>query len=370
MTKPSVAKWAGLTALWVFIGLLLTIEVYFNMRVSMPAVNFWEVAWNQYQRALLWALLVPVVLRLKKAVPLNTGRWAGGVTFHLTASFAVMAAYYLARVAYNVVAVEASFAEFWEWAARSFYGRNLIDMVYYWAVIGVSYSLRIRENFQRESLKAALLEGKLVEAELRALKQQLNPHFLFNTMNTIAVLVREQKNDEAVTLIARISTLLRMALENTRVQTVSLRQELEFLTRYLDIQKARFGERLHYRTDVAPEALDAIIPNLILQPLVENAVLHGVAQKTGPGCVEIAARVRENRLEIEVRDDGPGLSTAREEPTKEGIGLSNTRIRLDRHYGAAQQMVVRSEKGRGVSVHLVLPFATPARLPAPIAAHS
>ena len=358
MTTPRLAKWAGLIALWVFIGLILTIEVYFNMRVSMPDVDFWQIAQAQYQRALLWALLVPLVVRLRDAVPLNTGHWVGGVMFHTAVSFFIMGAYYLTRVFYALLQAGDSIGNFWEMAQRSFYGRNLIDMAFYWAVIGVTYALRIREKYQRESLKAAQLEAKLIETELKALKQQLNPHFLFNTMNTISVLVREQKNDEAVTLIARISTLLRMSLENTRVQTVSLRQELEFLTRYLDIQKARFGERLQYRTDVEPEVLDAIIPNLILQPLVENAILHGIAQKTGPGCIEIVARVRLNRLEIEVRDDGPGLDTAQDGPIKEGIGLSNTRVRLDRHYGAAQQMVLKSEKGRGVSVNLVMPFST------------
>lgn len=358
MTMPRLAKWAGLIALWVFIGLFLTIEVYFNMRVSMPDVDFWQIAQAQYQRALLWALLVPLVIKLRNAVPLSTGRWVGGVAFHLAVSFAVMGAYYLGRVFYLLLQAGEPLGNFWEQAQRSFYGRNLIDMAFYWAVLGVTYALRTREKYQRETLKAAQLESKLIETELKALKQQLNPHFLFNTMNTIAVLVREQKNDEAVTLIARISTLLRMSLDNTGVPTVSLRQELEFLTRYLDIQRARFGDRLQYRTDVDPEVLDAIIPNLILQPLVENAILHGIAQKTGPGWVEIAARVRSNRLEIEVRDDGPGLSCADHNPTKEGIGLTNTRVRLARHYGTAQQMVLKSEAGRGVSVNLVIPFST------------
>lgn len=364
MNKQSAARWAGLAALWAFIGLILTTEVYFNRRVVSPDVDFWAVAHDQYRRALLWALLVPVVLRLKAAVPLSSGRWVGGVSFHLVISFLVMVVYYLARLILVYVEVGNSFENFWDSAQRNFYGRNIIDMAFYWAVIAVVYALRIREKYQRESLKAAQLESKLAESELRALKQQLNPHFLFNTMNTISVLVREQRNDEAVTLIARISTLLRMSLDKTGVPTVSLREELDFLTRYLDIQKARFGDQLQYRTKMEPGVLDAIIPNLILQPLVENAILHGIAQKIGPGCVEIAARVRANQLEIEVRDDGPGLGGAGRQLTKEGIGLRNTRVRLARHYGAAHQMVLKSEQGRGVSVNLVMPFSTRAAQPA------
>jgi len=177
-------------------------------------------------------------------VPLNAGHWVGGVGFHLAMSFLVMAAYYLVRIAWIYARMDESWQDFWTYSYRSYYGRNLIDTLYYWAVIGVADAIRMRERFQRESLRAARLESKLVEAELKALKHQLNPHFLFNTMNTIAVLVRENRNDDAVQLIARLSSLLRMSLDNTRIQTVTLRQELDFLTRYLEIQAARFGDKL------------------------------------------------------------------------------------------------------------------------------
>lgn len=307
---------------------------------------------------MLWAVLVPVVVLLRDLVPLNRGRWAGGIAFHVAASFAFMGVFFLARRLVGMMAAGDSLEDFWREAPRGFYGRNLIDMVYYWSVIGVSYALRMRERYQHESLRAAQLEAKLIEAELKALKHQLNPHFLFNTMNTIAVLVRDQRNTEAVQLIARLSMLLRTSLEASRVQTVTLRQEFEFLSRYLEIQQARFGERLRYDAQAEPEALQALVPNLILQPVVENAILHGVAAKAEPGRVEISARVRDRRLQVEVRDDGPGFD-AREEPLHEGVGLTNTRERLEKHYGADYQMVLKSEKGHGVTVSLVLPF-TPA----------
>jgi len=358
MTRQRAWRWLGIVALWFFIGLVLSTEVYFNVRVSEPAVRFTEVAWPQFQRALFWALLAPLVLWWRRAVPLSRGRWAGGIAFHLVVSFTVMAAYYLVRITWIYASMNEPWSDFWSFAYRSYYGRNLIDMVYYWAVMGVADALQIRERYQRESLRAAQLESLLVEAELKALKHQLNPHFLFNTMNTIAVLVRENRNDEAVQLIARLSSLLRMTLENTRVQTVTLRQELEFLTRYLEIQAARFGDKLRFRTDIESAAFDAIIPNLILQPAVENAILHGIAQKTTPGLVEITARVHDGRLELAVKDDGPGLDPAVDEFGREGIGVTNTRVRLQRHYGKDFQMVLRSERGRGVTVAIVLPFQT------------
>ena len=356
MTRQRAWRWAGIIALWCFIGLVLSTEVYFNMRVSNPAVRFGEVALPQFQRALFWALLAPLVMWWRRAVPLSAGRWIGGVSFHLAVSFAVMAAYYLVRIIWIYASMGESWQDFWSYAYRSYYGRNLIDMAYYWAVIGVADALQVRERYQRESLRAAQLESLLVEAELKALKHQLNPHFLFNTMNTIAVLVRENRNDDAVQLIARLSSLLRMTLENTRVQTVTLRQELEFLTRYLEIQAARFGDKLRFRTAIDSAAFDAVIPNLILQPAVENAILHGIAQKTTPGLVEITARVRDARLELEVRDDGPGFDISSDDLGREGIGLTNTRVRLERHYGKDFQMVLRSERGRGVTVAMVLPF--------------
>ncbi|MBA4138240.1 MAG: hypothetical protein C0518_13070 [Opitutus sp.] len=355
MTKHRATRWLGLAALWIVIGLALSVEVYFNVRVTNPEVVFWEVARVQFYRAIFWALLAPVVVQLREIVPLNAGRWAGGVAFHTAVSLAVMLGYYLIRQLIATVALGESLVDFWATALQSFYGRNLIDVLYYWAVIGVSYAMRTREQYQRESLRAAQLESKLIEAELTALKHQLNPHFLFNTMNTISVLVRDQRNDEAVQLIARLSSLLRMSLENTRVQTVTVRQELEFLSRYLEIQKARFGDRLQFKSLADQASLDATIPNLILQPVVENAILHGVAQKSEPGTVEITARVREKQLELVVKDDGPGFDL-HERSGRQGIGLTNTRVRLERHYGDDFQMVLKSEKGHGVTVSLVLPF--------------
>ncbi|MDO8542890.1 MAG: sensor histidine kinase [Opitutaceae bacterium] len=268
-------------------------------------------------------------------------------------SFVVMATYYLGRMfSYNLFIEPVD--PFWVVSWKSFYGRNMIDMAYYWAVLAFGYSLEIYHRYKSEELKAAQLESRLIETELKALREQMRPHFLFNTLNTIAVLVREQKNDEAVTLIARLSSLLRMSLEQTRTPEVTLRQEMDFLERYLNIQKARFSDRLSVGIAIEPAAMDARIPNLLLQPLVENAILHGIVPKSGPGRVEVAATVKNGRLHLEVRDDGPGLGHGRHR-AKEGIGLSNTRERLAKIYGAQGHLSLRSEPGRGVTVQIVLP---------------
>jgi sensor histidine kinase YesM len=265
-----------------------------------------------------------------------------------------MATYFLGRMLAYVLLEEKFAGDFWRTAAASFYGRNLIDMAYYWAVIAFGYGVEIYQRYKSEELKSVQLEARLMETELKALREQMRPHFLFNTLNTISVLVREGKNDEAVTLIARLSSLLRITLDRTRAPEVTVREEVEFLERYIDIQKARFSDRLNVGIAIEPAALEMQIPNLLLQPLVENAILHGVVRKEGPGRVDVTGRIEAGRLHLEVKDDGPGLGSGVTR-AREGIGLSNTRERIARIYGAAGQLLLRSEPGRGVTVQIILP---------------
>jgi len=355
---PRYTRWLVLLGLWSLIGWVLSVEVYFNVRVREPEVSFSMVAFPQYVRAFYWALLTPLVLSLRVSVPLSRGRWLGGIGFHLATSFLVMAVFFLVRMVFILVSEGETLAGFWDTAHRSFFGRNLIDMAFYWAVLAFGYVQQLHQRVKNEELKAAQLESKLMETELKSLKQQLHPHFLFNTLNTISVLVREKRNDEAVHLLARLSVLLRMSLDSTRVHEVTLRQEMEFLEPYLEIQQVRFLDRLSVKTEISPEALEARIPNLLLQPIVENAIVHGIAGKSGPGKVQIAGTVRDGNLFLEVRDDGPGFKTLGHRRVKEGIGLSNTRERLAKIYGSRCQLLLRSELGLGTCVQIVLPFRT------------
>lgn len=358
MLRNRWTRYSILVGGWALLGLVLSIEVYFNNRAGMKmgSVDFIEVAVPQFGRAVMWALTAPLILRMREKIPLGRGGGWIGVSFHLAMSFILMATYYLGRIA-SMMFWEKMDGGFWSMAWASFYGRNLIDMAYYWAVIGFGYSVEIYRRYKNEELKAAQLEARLVETELKALREQLRPHFLFNTLNTISVLVRENKNDEAVTLIARLSSLLRMSLDSTRAHEVTVRQEMEFLERYIEIQKARFSDRLNVGIAIEPAAMEARIPNLLLQPLVENAIVHGIGPKSGPGRVDVLGRVEAGRLHLEVRDDGPGLGDGAN-VAKEGIGLSNTRERIAKIYGPQGQLSLRSEPGRGVSVRIILPCRT------------
>lgn len=353
-----------ITAGWVLVGLVLSLELYFNERAMTRGsgtdlrVDFPELAVPQFVRAMMWAALAPLILQLRERVPLTRGHWVGGIGFHLGFSFVVMAVYYSGRWLGYFLWIKGGLPPdgFWREMLQGFYGRNLIDMAYYWGVLAFGHSMEIYRRYRHEELKSAQLQARLSELELKALRQQLHPHFLFNTLNTVAVLVRERRNDEAVGLLSRLGGLLRMAFDPNRKPEVSLQQEMEFLERYIDIQRLRFADRLQVNVDISPEALRALIPNLLLQPIVENAILHGVAPKAGPGRVDILGWVDSGALHLEVRDDGVGLPRKVTGRVKEGVGLTNTRERLAKLYGARSQLTLKSEPGRGVTVQIVLPY--------------
>jgi len=207
---------------------------------------------------------------------------------------------------------------------------------------------------QIKSLDAQIagLEAQLAQAELGALKMQLQPHFLFNTLNAIAALLRPAP-EAAERMILELAEFLRLTLQNTGRAEVTLREELDFLERYLAIEKIRFGDRLRARFRIRSEVLDARVPNLLLQPLVENAIRHGIARDLAAGRVEVSATHDEDRLLVRVTDDGPGVGRT---PVREGIGLSNTRERLRHLFGDDFTFEYGNAPGGGFTVALALPF--------------
>jgi two-component system, LytTR family, sensor kinase len=221
-----------------------------------------------------------------------------------------------------------------------------VSLIMYAAILAIEHTIESRR-------RAARLSTQLVEAQLDALRRQLEPHFLFNTLNAIAGLVRDQKNDAAVGMIARLSDLLRRVLSDAGRQLVPLAEEMEFLERYLEIQRMRFAERLHAAIDVPRELHAAQVPSLILQPLVENAIQHGIGRSEEGGTVQIAAVRAGGVLTMRVYNDGPPL----EDGWKEGIGLSNTRARLNSLFGEESGLTIRNCAG-GVEAIVTLPYRT------------
>lgn len=217
------------------------------------------------------------------------------------------------------------------------------------------YRARAAEALRLE-LHAVRLQSNLARAELTALRGQLHPHFLFNSFNAVASLVRQRRNDAAVEIIAQLSDLLRLAVERTARQELPLDEEIDFIRRYLEIERVRFGDKLRLDFAIDPAVLHAAVPNLVLQPLVENAIKHGISRRIEPGTVRLAARRVDGRLQLEIVDDGPDGSPVEPslEPSRGGIGLSNTRERLTRIYGNDYrlEMTPRSEGGMRVSLDL------------------
>jgi LytS/YehU family sensor histidine kinase len=217
----------------------------------------------------------------------------------------------------------------------------------------VLYHARYRE---RERAAEQLARG-LTEARLQALKMQLQPHFLFNTLNAISALIPTEAKP-AKRMLARLGDLLRITLEHEETQEVTLREELAFLQPYLEIEQARLGGRLMVVMEIAPETLDARVPHLVLQPLVENAIRHGIAPRIEPGRVEISAtRGPDNRvLRMEVRDDGRGVDRDHEVRTRRGVGLTNIRSRLEQLYDGEHRFELENHPEAGVVVRITLPF--------------
>ena len=239
-----------------------------------------------------------------------------------------------------------------------------VDLLTYCGFFAASFAIVYHFKYRQRGeealqlqLRTAQLESDLARAELTVLRGQLHPHFLFNSFNAVASLVRQKRNDAAVEIIAQLSALLRLAIERTGRQELPLDEEIDFIRRYLEIEQVRFGEKLRLDFALDPAALDAAVPNLVLQPLVENAIKHGISRRTRPGTLRLAARRLDSRLQLEIVDDGPGGSSLDRETgdgRPGGIGLSNTRARLEKIYGSDYhlEMIPRPEGGMRVCLDL------------------
>jgi signal transduction histidine kinase len=224
----------------------------------------------------------------------------------------------------------------------------------YTTVVGFTYALGYHREMQARAVREAQLQARLMEARLKTLEAELHPHFLFNTLHAISTLIHTAP-DAADRMISRLSDLLRLTFDRSGAARVTLQEELEFLQKYLEIEQTRFQDRLTVQYHIDPASLDAEVPRLILQPIVENAIKHGVSPRSGPGLVQISSRIEAERLWLEVRDNGVGLSGSARTQFRSGVGLANTRDRLEVLYGQAQTLEF-SEGDGGLTVRIALPL--------------
>jgi two-component system, LytTR family, sensor kinase len=303
------------------------------------------------------AFTIPIFY-LARRYRLDARRWAGPLAIHIGAAvlFSVvhLGCMVLVRMALWPSAGKPPSISWTLFAQRQYLMQLDWLLMTYSAIIGLSYALDYRRESQARAIKAATLETRLVEAHLKTLQAEMHPHFLFNTLHAISTLVHTNP-ESADRMISRLSDLLRLTFDRTGASAVSLQEELEFLQKYLEIEQIRFQDRLSVDYDIDAETLDAEVPRLILQPLVENAIKHGVSPRSGRGLIQISSRIRDGALWIEIRDNGVGLSGQALSRLNAGVGLSNTRARLECLYGTAHRLEF-SEGSEGVAVQMQIPL--------------
>lgn len=307
-----------------------------------------------------WAVITPGILWLASRFPFDRGTWKAAIPIHMVGVVVAMLVHVALVVASRMVTYWAigESRPTWLMEAQQMFILNFDwEMMTYWSIVGLSHALRLHYEARARELGAAQLETRLVEAQLHTLQRQMQPHFLFNTLNTISALMHRDV-DAADAMIARLSDLLRMSLQRVGVQEVALAEELDFLAKYLEIEQTRFRDRLTVVFDVQSDTLDALVPNLLLQPLVENAIKHGIGPRPTPGQVTVRARRVGAMLELDVQDNGVGLSAARLTDFNRGVGLSNTRSRLDHLYGSLHRFEFRQPAEGGLLVSVAIPLAS------------
>ena len=362
--RPHSAAWRWKTSAWVLVawtlvGFFRAADRYFSDPFQRQRLEFglWEALAQSLLSAYIWAALTPAVVALARRSLPRRGQWLAPLSRLLFAGLALAVVHTVAfQLTYPflmgfpcVLSVQLSAVP------------RLLPIVFpthfvtYCAIVGATWILLYSTLSRERDLRASQMKTRVATARLEALKMQLHPHFLFNTLNSILPLVFRDR-DAAARTVVRLGDLLRLSLQNESSDLISLRREIEVLQVYLEIQQTRFQDRLTVQLDIAPGIGEALVPNLILQPLVENAIKHGIAVKPGVGRIEVRAWRDGARLGLRVSDDGPGPSGA---GRLEGVGLRNTRDRLELLYGSDHSFDFQGGPGRGCQVSLSFPWMAP-----------
>jgi sensor histidine kinase YesM len=349
---------------WTLYGLFFALQAYINSAYVGRTVPFEHTLALWLSCGYVWALLTPFIIKLAGRFPLEKENLLCGLLIHSFAgiifSFTHLTFYVFLRQ-WLIGDFTKSFSPL-----QSFQNVFIADfhanLLLYWTVVGLwhayDYYNRFRERERRAAqleVEAAVLEKQLAQSQLEALKMQLHPHFLFNTLNSISVLMRDDVQ-AANRMLLRLSDLLRVALKSESKQEIPLRQELEFLGGYLEIEQTRFQDRLTVDFKIEKETLDAYVPNLILQPIVENAIRHGIAPQAEAGLIQIHSHRKNGFVELCVKDNGVGMNES--EVPNNGIGLTNTRKRLEKLYGEQYEFEISAPASGGFQVMLKIPFHT------------
>jgi two-component system, LytTR family, sensor kinase len=339
--------------LWTLLAFLTAAGAHFYLASTPTPISWGQLlTWN-VSISFVWSLLTPVIFELSRRYSFDRASWRLSLPIHIVASFA------LALAAAVVVVAISPLITWTKEPTVPFFAhvlsRTFIDLQRYWYVLLITQAIAFYGKYQERQIVSSQLEAQLVQAQLEMLKMQLEPHFLFNTLNSIAALARHD-GEAAERMTLQLADLLRMSLDGVGVHEVPLQQELKFLQKYIDIQQVRFHDRLSVETEVDPRTLDTLVPNLILQPLVENAIRHGIGPRRGPGLIRISTWRDRDDVWMEIRDNGVGFIRGRGLMPAEGVGLSNTRGRLRQLYNEDHAMVLEDAPGGGCTVKIRVPY--------------
>ncbi len=343
-------QWLVSLVLWTLVAFLSLGQAYYFSLNSGQTFPVFSRAVFEFCNAFVWILLSPLIFFLAERLPIEKPGLIRALSVQTLFSLAIgllhkvvsfYATIYLAPPA-NPITSDVIFLKIT--------GGWLNSVMSYWVMLGIYSALTYARRFREQKVLASQLEAQLAQAQLSALKMQLQPHFLFNTLHTIASLMEEDVK-AAQRMLARLSELLRLTLDHVGEQEVPLSREIEFLKSYLEIEETRFQDRLRVAYQLPAELMKAKVPTLILQPLVENAIRHGIASKAGGGTIAVSASRENDHLRLEVRDNGRGASAV-----KAGIGLTNTEKRLKQLYGARQSFIWNNLAEGGFSVLITLPY--------------
>jgi len=361
-------KYGLIFGFWALVAVVEAAQNYASQFVMENHAFPWGLAFRRaFEEWYPWAFLTVGILWVARRLDLERASAKRWFFLHLAGSALLSLVYfaiYAGLLSGQKSVIDGTTFEFGRVFRKLIIYYCHVTVIIYWMIVLAHLGWHYyRRNRERES-QASALATELVRARLEVLRMQLNPHFLFNTLHVISALIHDNPED-ADRIVARLSELLRVSLEQSDTQEVPLRQELSFLERYLEIEQVRFQDRLAVELDIESGLDDILVPSLILQPLVENAIRHGIAPREDMGRVKIAARRLNGMLELKVGDNGPGLPEIEVASHPEGVGLSNTRSRLSHLYGANHQFQLTPAPGGGLEVTLLIPCRTETHASAP-----
>ena len=358
LAGPKPARWLWIALIWLGIALFSAVQYVLVMRAEGMLHSWTRLSVTLLLSWLIWALATPLVLRLGRQYPPIRPRPISAWLVHIAAWVIIG----LVSAAWEAFLLEwlnpmlkspapGPFRSLW---LDTLYNEVLLYLSLYAALLAISYILESKERLIRQQIETARLNEQFSKAQLDALRRQIEPHFLFNALNAISGLVREKRNDAAVTMIAGLSEFLRKVVDTSDRHEVPLGEEVQFLQKYLDIQKVRFADRLQLSVEVPKELFAAQVPSLILQPIAENAIKHGISKDARGGLIRVTAYRANGWLTLGVYNDGPSLPTDWDN-SQSGIGIANLRNRLRAMFGDAFQLSLRNQAA-GVEVLISVPF--------------